>query len=703
MKINNIINEILEDKRFTDTRFGTDSTYEFSNGNTLPYTGVPYGQNYIAVESNKDGGTWWFNPHHKNFSGFRITHQPSPWMGDFSHFVVLPFSEKTNVIYNPYSSIFRQNVNVIEYRSGDRAYMSASKYGAIIKFETTNKAKFLLKDIDLEIIDDKLYGKVINFSGCEDENFTMHVAFEMDFEYKLEKEEEGYILYTDNNICEIKFATSFISRNQALHNLSNLSKNLYEMIKETKDEWLKYFSRFEVKNNQKSKLYEKYEAYDRNEQVEFFYHCVYRAFLFPMTMYEINENGEEIHYDTISKSVKSGKLFTNIGFWDASKTLFPLLALVDKKQYSYILEGVLNNYKDSGFLPKWLSPDERGLMPGTLVDNMIAEASSKNIGNEYMEELLEAMIKSATVDSKNPRYGRAFVDEYIKYGYVPNNLHESVNQTLDNSLSDYSISIVAKNLGKDDIYKKYKELSKNYLNLFDPDTKFLREKDEKDNFKDDFNPLTWGSPYTEGSAYQNSYNMYHDFNNFIEKFGGKEEFEKRLDEISNAKTEFFVGVYNQVIHEMREYAEANFGHIAISNQPSFHIPYLYNYVGKKYKTEIILKELMLNYFNKDFNAYPGDEDNGSLSAWYILTSLGFYPTCPGSNEYDLGISFYDEAKIHLDNGNVVNIMTHENYHHKKFVQKLEIDGKEYTENKISYDKLINSKKIEFTLGIVPKL
>lgn len=702
MEIKKIINEILEDKRFTDTRYGTNNAYEFSNGNSLPYTGVPYGQNYIAVETRPEGGSWWFNPHDRNFSGFRITHQPSPWMGDFSHFVILPFSRNENVLYNPYLSIFRPNFNIINYMDGETAIMSASKYGAIIRFETKENAKFLFKDIKLEVIENRLYGEVTNFSGSEDENFTMYIAFDID-SFKLIKNRETYIVETEEKLCELKFATSFISMEQAIYNLSLLNHNLVEMIKETKDIWTKYFDRFEITNKEKSKKYEKYEMYDRQSQVEFFYHALYRCHLFPMTIYEIDKDGEEIHYDTFSKTVKKGKLFTNIGFWDAGKTLFPLLSLIDRKQYKDILEGVLNSYRNTGYLPKWLSPDERGLMPGTLVDNVIAEASSKSIGEEYMDEFLEAMIKTSTTDSGDARYGRAAVDEYIKYGYVPSHIHESVNQTLDNSLSDYSISVVAKNLNKDDIYEKYKNLSKNYLKLFDEETGFLRAKTKEGEFEKEFNPLAWGSPYTEGSAYQNSYNMYHDFDAFISEFGGKKEFEKRLDEITNSKTEFEVGHYNQTIHEMREYYEAHFGHIAISNQPSFHLPYLYNYVDKKFKTEIIIKELLLNYFRPNFDAYPGDEDNGSLSAWYILSSLGFYPTCPGSNIYDLGIAFYDEAKIHLDNGNTLTIKTNENYHHKKFVNSLYIDGEKYTRNKISYEKLVNSKNIEFNLGIVPEV
>lgn len=700
------IKRILTDRRFTDTRIGTKSSYAYSNGNTLPLIGIPHGQNYFAVQTNEDRGAWWFDPESDQFEGFRLTHQPSPWMGDFSYLTILPYEEgQEKITYNLSQSIFRPNFNEIIYQSGAKARLAAGRQEGLINFQSNDKPIiFQLKSpgIRFEKKDNLILGQVVNMAHSEDKNFTMHVVIGLDSDFNLEEEENLYRIYTSKTKTSLAIATSFISAKQAKINYDRMAKDMASMLKKSSQAWLKYFDRIEIEKNEDHTTFSKYERYDNTDQIKFFYHAIYRSFLFPMKMYERDETAEIVHYDTISKTVKPGRLYTNIGFWDAQKTLFPLLSLIAVKDYEHILEGILNSYRNAGFLPKWLSPDERGLMPGTLVDNVIADAASKDLGNTYLNELFDAMLKSARTDSGDARYGRAAVDDYQKYGYVPSHYHESVNQTLDNALSDYSISVVAKKLDKLDLAKEYMEKSKGYKHLFDPESKLLRAKDKDGKFTEDFNPYQWGSPYTEGNAYQNSYNMVHDIPGLIDLFASKEAFEARLDEMANAKIKYDVGVYGHVIHEIAEYEAANFGHIAISNQPSFHLPYLYNYVDKPWKSELLVKELMQNYFKYQIDGYPGDEDNGSLSAWFILSAMGIYPVCPGSGQYALGIPFYDLMRIKLSNGESLEIKVDENFHHKKFVIERKVDGKNIDEAFISHQDFINAKRIEHTLGIVPK-
>ncbi|MCT1796831.1 GH92 family glycosyl hydrolase [Helcococcus kunzii] len=698
--MNNKFLEQFRKYKFTDTRIGTDSIYEFSNGNTLPMTGVPFGLNYVAVQTNKEGGSWWFNPNHLKFEGFRITHQPSPWMGDYSSFTILPSKDESTKErkYNFVDSKFLPHYNEIYFEDGEIALVTASVDSVVVKYEV-DKPKYILegKQLHLDTEDGLISGKVVNFSGSEDENFTMYIVISSEKHSLKKLEKDRYVIEGSK---ELYVSTSFISLEQAKLNHSRMNKDFEETLQDSASKWQKYFDKFDVENVNPASEYDQYEPYDRLEQERMFYHAVYRAFLFPMRFYEIDENGKDVYYDTLSKSVKEGKMFTNMGMWDLHKTLFPLFSLIDQEIFEDILEGYVNQFRNSGYLPKWLSPDERGLMPGTLVDNVIAEASSKNIGEKYMEELLEAMIKGAEIPSGKNTYGRAGTEAYRKHGYVTSDIHESVNQTLDNCLSDWSIAKVAENLGKKDIAEKYYSYTQNYKNIFDKETGFMRAKSKDGQFDKDFDPLNWGSPYTEGSAYQNSYNVYHDVEGLIGEFGGKEEFEKKLDEISNSKSEYKFGAYGYEIHEMREFGMANFGHHAISNQPSFHMPYLYNFVDKPKKAQIILKELLLNYFRYDFKGFPGDEDNGSTSAWYIFSSLGFYPFCPGSNEYQLGIPFWNKATITLFNGNKINIKVNENYHHKKFIIDKKINGEKFEATKLTWDQIKDGIDLEFTLGIV---
>ena len=696
-------NKFLEQFRkykFTDTRIGTNSIYEFSNGNTLPMTGVPFGMNYVAVQTNKEGGSWWFNPNHTKFEGFRITHQPSPWMGDYSTFTILPSNDEaiTERNYNSIDSKFLPHYNEIFFDNGESTLATASKDSVVVKYEVENP-KYILegKELILDIQNNLIVGKVVNFSGSEDENFTMHIVISSDSLSINKLEQDKYVIEAGQ---ELYISTSFISLEQAKLNHSRMDKDFENTLQESESKWQKYLDKFEIENVNSASQYDQYEPYDRLEQERMFYHSVYRVFLFPMSFYEIDENGKEVHYDTLSKTVKEGKMFTNMGMWDLHKTLFPLFSLIDQEIFEDILEGYVNQYRNSGYLPKWLSPDERGLMPGTLVDNVIAEASSKNIGEKYMEELLEAMIKGAEIPSGKDTYGRAGTEAYREYGYVTSDIHESVNQTLDNCLSDWSIAKVAEDLGKTELAEKYYSYTQNYKNIFDKETGFMRAKSKDGQFDENFDPLNWGSPYTEGSAYQNSYNVYHDVEGLIKEFGGKDNFELKLDEISNAKSEYKFGAYGYEIHEMREFGMANFGHHAISNQPSFHMPYLYNFVDNPKKTQIIIKELLLNYFRYDFKGFPGDEDNGSAAAWYIFSSLGFYPFCPGSNEYQLGIPFWNNASITLFNGNKINIKVNENYHHKKFIINKKINGEKFEDKKLTWDQLKDGVDLEFTLGLV---
>lgn len=698
--------------KFTDTRVGTDSVYPYSTGNTLPYTGVPFGMNYFAVQTSKTSGSWWFNPNKTTFEGFRLTHQPSPWMGDFSSLTILPARENIDSReYNPKDSTFIQHYNQILFVDGEKTELTASKDSGIIKYDVENPSFVLeAKKFHLEEKNGQIEGYVKNFSGSEDENFTMHIVISSE-NISLEKLEDAPIIVNDNiegtfnrffikTGKELYISTSFISIEQARLNHEKMTKDFEKMLLESAEKWEFYLNKFDIENVHPESHYDRFDPYDRVSQEKFFYQAVYRSFLFPMTFYEIDENGKEVHYDTISKTVKEGKYFTNFGLWDLNKSLFPLYAMVDREIFGDMLEGFLNQYRNSGYLPKWLSPDERGLMPGTLIDNVIAEASSKGIRDDLMEELLEAMMKSAEVDSGNRNYGRAAVNEYRQYGYVPSDFHEAVNQTLDNCLSDYSISVVAQNLGKEDIAKKYFDLSKNYANIFDKETGFMWHKDRKGNFEPGFNPLHWGSPYTEGSAYQNSFNVYHDYPGLIELFGSKEKFAEKLDELANAKADFTHGAYGFEIHEMTEFASANFGQIGISNQPSFHLPYLFNYVDQPKKTQLILKELYLNYFKYDFKGYPGDEDNGSMSSWYILSTLGLYPVCPGDNVYQIGMPFWNKATVELYNGKKLNITVNENYHQKKFIKEMKVNGEIYDKTSITWDMLENGCDIEFTLGLV---
>ena len=707
-----------------DTRQGTNNQHSYSNGNTLPYTGVPFSMNLFAIQTAGERGSWWFNPHDRVFQGIRLTHQPSPWMGDFQWMLFTPFSGKLfghslyhvqgsyrpeEAVFSPHYMKFKQERYQIETE------FTGSTYGGKIKSEYVtglgnglnirSKGPF---EVKLDADKNQLSGYVSNFSDAEDKEFKMYFALTFDGTVdvegsKLVVNDEEELALTENNGEELNvfirfveaqtvtttLATSFISVEQAELNLSRIKNDSFKEMKDAAEaSWMNYLNRIEV--NSKNK-----------EQVATFYTMMYRAFIFPQKFYELNEANEPIHYNTMTKEVTPGYLYTNNGFWDTYKTVYPLYSLIATKEYEEMLESYLTSFKETGFLPKWLSPDERGLMPGTLIDAVIADAAVKGIGTDMMPEFLEAMKVAATKQSDKNNYGRRGTYDYLKYGYVPLDYHESVNHTLDYAYSDFCISQVAKTLGETETAEFYEKQSGNFENIFDTKEQLMRAKDKEGNFRESFSDTRWGLDYCEGSAWQNSYAVYHNFAKLIELHGGKEAFAEKLTTLSNTNPVFGVDGYGFEIHEMSEMASIDFGQIAISNQPSFHIPYLFNYVGESSTSQVILKQLMTEEFNTSWNGFPGDEDNGSMASWFIFSSLGFYPVTPGAGEYVLGIPLFDEAIIHMENGKDITIKTKTNQPHLNFVKSVALNKEDYTKAYFNHHDLAKGATIDFELCLAP--
>ena len=264
------------------------------------------------------------------------------------------------------------------------------------------------------------------------------------------------------------------------------------------------------------------------------------------------------------------------------------------------------------------------------------------------------MLKDGECAATIPGEGRVALAEYRKYGYVPYTVaKESVNETLDNSLGDYCIARAAEKLGHTDIAKKYYEYAKSYRNLFDPVTGFIRGKDEHGNFRDEkFDPFAWGRDYTEGSVWQNGFGVYHDLKGLNDLYCGK--LSEKIDELMSAPPIFNVGAYGHEIHEMSEMTALNYGQCAISNQPSFHVPFIYSELGEPEKTTHHLHKLLAK-FNSGFYGYPGDEDNGSMSSFYLLSALGLYQTAPSSGVYQCAVPFVDHAEVKLEDGSMLVI------------------------------------------------
>ncbi|MGY3724667.1 alpha-1,2-mannosidase, putative [Granulicatella balaenopterae] len=699
-----------------DTRFGTNNSYTFSHGNCLPYTGVPFGMNYFAPQTTNSNGSWWFHPDDRTFQGIRLTHQPSPWIGDFSQLLFTPISGEIRYAdlfhnqssYRPEDAIFSPHyLKINSLRYGIESKFTPTEYGGHFKFDFSNGYGGLLltnpgkASWSYDAESGLVTGYVETYSDCQDKEMKMYLALKADVSELnvLQKDElicdpnftdQFYYVGFPNDIKEVnlQIASSFISPEQARLNLSRIQDTSFDDKKEAaKKLWEHYLKRIEIEDN-------------RKDEIQKFYTIFYRVFLFPQKFYELDEDLEPIHYNTSSKNIEKGKYYTNNGFWDTYKTVYPLFSLIAPEVYVATIEGWLNHYKETGFLPKWLSPDERGMMPGTMIDAVLADAITKGIALDKADEILDAMIDSAKKEDPSGRYGRTATNEYQQLGYVPNHYSESVNQTQDYAYSDFCISRVAEVIGQKDIAKTFSERSLSYRNLIHPDHKLLVSKSTNNLWKEEFSPYHWGGDYTEGCAYQNSFAMYHDFLGFINQIGGPQEMHQLLNTLCNNGTTFDVNHYQFEIHEMSELAALDFGQIAISNQPSFHLPYLYHYIKQPNTARLLLKELQQHAFN---NGYPGDEDNGSMSAWYVFNTLGFYPVTPGSGEYLIGIPYFDEVTLHLANGKSLRITAKNNSSHYYFVNRIERDDIAHDSLVFTHSDLIKGGTINFELCLVPPI
>ena len=639
-------------------KHGAESISRFSHGNTLPLVQMPFGMNGYALQTDSSRGNWYYHPKDRSLEGVRITHQPSPWIGDYTPLVMMPQRERPGMAqwsrwsgYRPEEAVLRPDylkVNFLRHKT-DFELAPTTRGGIInLTYEGAEKASFLLagekgsSEFTVDFEKNAIFG-VTKYTSWEcADNFAMYsvVLFDCplaeDRTYVLHKngrgergthvDEEGCgisVGLTENKVT-VRFATSFISKEQAWRNLESevLGKNFEEIREIATDTWENYLSRIEIET-------------EDEEQLRLFYSCMYRAFLFPTKFYEMDAEGNPVHFCADTGEVKPGVKYVNNGFWDTFRTVYPLYSLIAPDEFAEILEGYVNTYKDCGWLPKWPSPNEVGMMPGTLIDAVIAEAATKGIGSkELIQDAFEGMKKHLTQMSGVDKYGRRGVEDYNTYGYLPNDVyHESVSNTLDYVYGDYCISQVASILGDEETAKKCLESSKNYAKLFDPVTGFMRGRNKEGVMAENFSQYSWGGEYCEGGPWQSSFAVYHDIEGLAELYGGKEKLMEKIDTLFATKPYFEVGGYHCEIHEMTEMAAIDFGQCAISNQPSFHIPYIYAALGNKEKTEYWVTELLKHAFSAKDDGFPGDEDNGTTAAWIVFSMIGLYPFCPGKPEY----------------------------------------------------------------------
>lgn len=712
---------------------GTQSSFELSAGNTYPAIAMPWGMNFWTPRTAKMGDGWQYTYTANKIYGFEQTHQPSPWINDYGQFSLMPvtgkpkmneseraswFSHKSETALPHYYKVYLADYDVV-------AELTPTERAAMFRFTFPQGDSYIVVDAydqgsHIEVIPEQrmIKGYTTRNSGGVPENFRNYfvIQFDRPFEYiatfagdsatalsmsdgVLEQTayHTGAVIGFNTSKGEkvhARVASSFISAGQTMVNLGELGYNSFDdIVAQGRERWNSVLSRIDVEGD--------------IDKLRTFYSCLYRSLLFPRKFYEITADGNIMHYSPYNGKVCPGYMYTDTGFWDTFRSLFPLLNLVYPSVNAEIQEGLQNTYRESGFFPEWASPGHRGCMVGNNSASVLADAFVKGIRVSDTALLYHGLQHGANaVHPEASSTGRLGHEHYNRLGYVPCDvgIHGSAARTLEYAYNDWCILQVAKALKRPK--KEILELEKralNYRNLFRSDHNLMCGRNADGTFEKDFSPLKWGGNFTEGNSWHYTWSVFHDVQGLIDLMGGKSRFVQMLDSVFTVPPLYDDSYYGFPIHEIREMTIMNMGNYAHGNQPIQHMIYLYNYAGEPWKAQYWLRRVMERMYSPTPDGYCGDEDNGQTSAWYVFSALGFYPVCPASGEYVLGVPLFKKTAVHLENGNTFTVDAPENSGDNIYIGSMLLNGKEYGYNYITHKALTEGAHINIRMSPQPNL
>lgn len=715
---------------YVNPLMGTQSTFELSTGNTYPAIARPWGMNFWTPQTGKMGDGWQYTYTANKIRGFKQTHQPSPWINDYGQFSIMPvvgrpefdenkraswFAHKGETAKPYYYKVYLAEHDVVtELTPTERAAMfrftfpeSEHSYVVVDAFDKASSVK-------IDVANRRITGYSTRNSGGVPDNFRNYFVIEFDkaFTYKAVVDNKTLIAESTETTSAhagaiIGFATkkgetvharvasSFISEEQALQNLKELGDDTFDtLVEKGKDAWNDVLGRVEVEGGDL-------------DQYRTFYSCLYRSLLFPRKLYEVDASGAIVHYSPFNGKVLPGYMYTDTGFWDTFRCLFPLLNLIYPSVNKEIQEGLINTYKESGFFPEWASPGHRGCMVGNNSASVLVDAYMKGVRVDDVATLYEGLLHATeNVHPEISSTGRLGYEYYNRLGYVPYDvkINENAARTLEYAYDDWCIYKLAKELKRP---KKeinlFARRAMNYKNLFDKETLLMRGKNKDGKFMAPFSPLKWGDAFTEGNSWHYTWSVFHDPRGLIDLMGGDDVFVGMLDSVFSVPPVFDDSYYGQVIHEIREMTVMNMGNYAHGNQPIQHMIYLYNYAKQPWKAQYWLRQVMDRLYTPTPDGYCGDEDNGQTSAWYVFSALGFYPVCPGTDQYVLGAPLFKKATVHFENGKTLEIKAPQNSCTNLYIKGMKVNGTEYSKNYVTHSLLQNGGVVDCVMSDTPNM
>ena len=712
---------------YVSTLVGTQSTFQLSTGNTYPATAMPWGMNFWTPQTGKMGDGWTYGYQANKIRGLKQTHQPSPWINDYGQFAIMAttgkpifdeegraswFSHKAETAKPYHYKVYLADYDITaELAPTERACLMR------FTFPKTDSANVIVDAFDkgsfVRLLPDKrtIVGYTTKNSGGVPDNFKNYfvVVFDRDFaaarladgkklfaadKQELQANHAGAIVTFSCKRGEqvhARVASSFISEAQAMQNLNELGNNSFEtLLQKGRQRWNDVLGRISVEDTNVDNL-------------RTFYSCLYRSTLFPRKFYEISASGDTLHYSPYNGKVLPGTMFTDTGFWDTFRSLFPLVNLMYPSMAREMQEGLVNTYKESGFLPEWASPGHRNCMVGNNSASVVADAYIKGIRGYDVETLWQAVLHGTkAVHPQVPSTGRLGYEYYNKLGYVPCDvgINESAARTLEYAYDDWCIAQLGKALGKPKKeWAEFERRAENYRNLFSKEFNLMRGRKKNGEWQKPYNPLKWGDVFTEGNGWHYTWSVFHNPRGLISLMGGNKTFTAMLDSVFALPPVFDDSYYGQVIHEIREMQIMNMGNYAHGNQPIQHMTYLYDWSGAPWKTQYWVREVMDRLYSAHPDGYCGDEDNGQTSAWYVFSALGFYPVCPASNEYAVGTPLFAKVSLHLENGKTTVITA--DRPQWRYIKRLTVNGTPEKAHWLNHKTITEGAKIDFYMSETP--
>ena len=737
---------------FVDVRRGTNASGSFSRGNNLPISAVPNGFTFFTPLTNANSQSWEYAYQGSNnadnrpmLQGLGVSHEPSPWMGDRNQLSVMPSvaqgvptgsASGRGLAFDHATEVARPEYYRVELDGGITAETTPADHGGAYRFTFPDSAptgSLVVDTVDnngtftVDPATGTMTGWVDNGSGLSVGRSRMFVYGVFDRAATATGTAPNghtgtrYATFdtTGDHTVELRLSTSFISLDQAKKNLAlELQGRSFTDVQDAaRAAWEKRLGVVTVEGASDSDL-------------RTLYSNLYRLNLYPNSQFENTGTADSPKYEyaspvtpksgtatatTTNAVVKPGKIYVNNGFWDTYRTVWPAYALLYPDVAAELVDGFVQQYRDGGWVARWSSPGYADLMTGTSSDVAFAEAYLNGVSLPDKLGTYDAALKNATVLPASSGVGRKGLTTSTFLGYTPTSTGESVSWGLEGLVNDFGIGNQAAALSKDpsvpaDRRAQLSEESEYflkrataYVNLFNPRTGFFQGRDASGDFASSFDPEVWGGDYTETDGWNFAFHAPQDGNGLANLLGGKAALAKKLDTFfSTPETATKPGSYGGTIHEMIEARDVRMGQLGMSNQVSHHIPYMYDFTGQQWKTAEKVREILRRLYVGDEigQGYPGDEDNGEMSSWYVLSSLGIYPLQVGSDQWAVGSPKFTKATVHRSAGDLV-INAPGNSETNVYVQKLKVDGDGWMPVSIPSSVLSGAATLDFTMGSSP--